>query len=172
MGKMARKDDPALWERVKGEVTEADKGGRAGQWSARKAQVATQEYKRRGGGYIGRKPDDNSLARWTEEEWGTKSGEKSTETGERHLPKRARDALSDEEYRRTTAKKRADTRRGELFSSQPEEVARKTAKPRRAGGSGDGREPSRAELYEQAKRRGIPGRSKMSKGELRQALPG
>jgi hypothetical protein len=173
MGKMARKDDPALWERVKGEVTEADKGGRAGQWSARKAQVATQEYKRRGGGYIGRKPDDNSLARWTEEEWGTKSGEKSTETGERYLPKRAREALSDEEYRRTTAKKRADTRRGEQFSSQPEDVARKTAKPRRAGGSGgDGREPSRAELYEQAKRRGIPGRSKMSKGELRQALPG
>ena len=63
MGKVARKDDPALWERVKSEVTEGDKGGRAGQWSARKAQLATQEYKRRGGSYVGRKPDDNSLTR-------------------------------------------------------------------------------------------------------------
>jgi type 1 glutamine amidotransferase len=53
MGKVARKDDPALWERVKSEVTEGDKGGRAGQWSARKAQLATQEYKRRGGSYVG-----------------------------------------------------------------------------------------------------------------------
>jgi hypothetical protein len=174
MGRVARKDDPALWARVKGEVTEGDKGGRPGQWSARKAQLATQEYKSRGGGYVGQKAKDNSLGQWTEEEWGTKSGRKSAETGERYLPKRAREGLSDEEYRRTTAKKRADTRRGEQFSRQPQDVARKTAGARRTGkrDGGGGREPSRAELYERAKRQGGPGRSKMSKGELRQALGG
>jgi hypothetical protein len=163
MGKVARKNDPALWEGVKSEVTEGDKGGRAGQWSAREAQLATQDYKRRGGGYVGRKPDDNSLKRWTEEEWGTESGEewgtesgeKSTETGERYLPKRAREGLSDEEYRRTSAKKRADARRRKQFSGQPADVARKTAAPRRRAGRQrrPGAEPGRALRAGEAARR-------------------
>ena len=50
MAGVARKSDPALWESVKSEVTAGDKGGQPGQWSARKAQLATAEYKRRGGG--------------------------------------------------------------------------------------------------------------------------
>ncbi|MDX1541645.1 MAG: DUF5872 domain-containing protein, partial [Geminicoccaceae bacterium] len=86
-GKQAKRTDPELWERVKDEVTEGDKGGRPGQWSARKAQFAVQEYKKRGGGYEGEQQDDNSLKQWTEEDWGTQSGGKSTETGERYLPK-------------------------------------------------------------------------------------
>ncbi len=39
-----------------------------------------------------------------------------------------------------------------------------------AGGTASGDEPSRADLYAEARRRNIPGRSKMSKGELKQAL--
>ena len=35
---------------------------------------------------------------------------------------------------------------------------------------GSGREPTRSQLYEQAKRRNIPGRSKMNKHELERAL--
>ena len=53
MGKTAQKSDPKLWEKVKRQVTAGAKGGRKGQWSARKAQLAVQEYKRRGGGYKG-----------------------------------------------------------------------------------------------------------------------
>ena len=30
-----------------------------------------------------------SLRSWTKQEWGTKSGKKSSETGERYLPKKA-----------------------------------------------------------------------------------
>ena len=49
-----------------------------------------------------------SLSNWTKEEWGTKSGKNSTQgskaTGERYLPKKARAALGDEEYNRSTAK--------------------------------------------------------------------
>jgi hypothetical protein len=130
MANTARRTDPELWERVKREVTEGDKGGHAGQWSARKAQFAVQEYKRQGGGYEGGKKKDNSLNKWTEEDWGTKSGKKSGDTGERYLPKEAREALSPEEYRRTTAKKRSDTRKGKQFSDQPVDVAKKTAKHR------------------------------------------
>ena len=169
-GKQAKRTDPELWERVKDEVTEGDKGGRPGQWSARKAQFAVQEYKKRGGGYEGEQQDDNSLKQWTEEDWGTKSGEKSTETGERYLPKDAREDLSDEEYRKTTAKKRADTKKGKQFSSQPEAIKEKTAKHRSGGETSGGGEPSKAELYEEAKRRDVPGRSKMSKDELADAL--
>jgi hypothetical protein len=168
MGSVAKKKDPKLWDQVKAEVTKSDKGGNPGQWSARKAQLATQEYKKRGGEYAGAKRSDNSLEQWTGEEWGTKSGRKSIDTGERYLPKKARDGLSPEEYKRTTAKKRADTPKGKQFSGQPEDIARKTAAKRRTGKAGG--EPTRAELYERARRQGVPGRSRMSKAELERAL--
>ena len=86
MSKTAEKTDSDLWETVKGEIIRGSKGGRRGQWSARKAQMAVQEYKRRGGGYVGDKSDDNSLEEWTDEEWGTRSGKRSRDTGERYLP--------------------------------------------------------------------------------------
>lgn len=164
MATAAKHSDEALWEKVKTQVTEGDKGGKAGQWSARKAQLATAEYKKQGGGYVGGKSKDNSLAQWTKEDWGTKSGKESSETGERYLPKKAREALSDDEYKRTTAKKRADSRKGRQHSSQPEDVAEKSAAYR------DGGTPSKAQLYAEAKRRDIPGRSKMDKAALQKAL--
>lgn len=75
-----------------------------------------------------------SLSNWTKEEWGTKSGKNSTQgskaTGERYLPKKAREALTDEEYNRSTAKKRAAARKGQQFSKQPKDVADKTSRYR------------------------------------------
>lgn len=130
MAATATKSDPELWDKVKAEVMAGDKGGEPGHWSARKAQFAVQEYKRRGGGYVGRKAADNHLAQWEREEWGTKSGHDSHETGERYLPKEAREALSDAEYKRTSAKKRADSKAGKQFSKQPADIAAKTAQLR------------------------------------------
>ena len=164
MAKVAEKADPELWARVKEEITSSEKGGHAGQWSARKAQLAVQEYKRRGGAYRGRKSADNHLLEWQGEDWGTKSGHDSLETGERYLPKAAREALTPQEYRRTTAKKRADLRAGKQFSAQPRGVAEKTAKFRRHDGS------TKADLLAEARRRKLAGRSRMSKGELEAAL--
>lgn len=75
-----------------------------------------------------------SLSNWTKEEWGTKSGKNSTQgkkaTGERYLPKKAREALSDKEYNRSTARKRAAMRKGKQYSKQPKDIAKKTAKHR------------------------------------------
>ncbi|MBV9749017.1 MAG: hypothetical protein JO157_09395 [Acetobacteraceae bacterium] len=159
----AKKTDPQLWEKVKDEVTKGDKGGNPGQWSARKAQLAVSEYKKEGGGYEGRKTADNHLVQWEREEWGTKSGRKSLETGERYLPKTARESLTDEEYRRTTAKKRADARKGKQHSAQPGDVAEKAAAARRSG-------ETKAELMEQARKHGIAGRSRMTKAQLAHAL--
>jgi hypothetical protein len=127
MGSTARRSDSVLWEQVKRSVTAGDKGGAPGQWSARKAQMAVQEYKRLGGGYEGLKRADNHLRQWTEEDWGTGSGERSRDSGERYLPREAHEHLSEEEYRRTSAKKREDMRHGQQFSRQPDDVARKTA---------------------------------------------
>ena len=170
MSKTAKKTDPKLWEAVKHEVVESGKGGRPGQLSARKAQLATQEYKQEGGGYVGRKSGDNSLRQWQEEDWGTKSGRKSTETGERYLPKTAREDLSDEEYRKTTEKKRADTRKGKQFSRQPKRIAEKTARHRATGQADGAGGRTKAELMAEAKRRNIRGRSRMRKDELADAL--
>lgn len=75
-----------------------------------------------------------SLDRWHKEDWGTKSGKNSTQgknaTGERYLPKKARESLTDKEYARSTAKKRAAMRKGQQFSRQPDDIAKKTARHR------------------------------------------
>ena len=147
MSETAEKTDPKLWEQVKKEVTAGAKGGRAGQWSARKAQLAVQEYKKRGGGYDGEKPDaDNHLVQWEREAWGTRSGRESLKTGERYLPKKAREALSQQEYRRTTQAKRKASAEGRQFSAQPEDVAKKASRFR--GGHGAHGEKTKADLME------------------------
>ncbi len=174
MATTAKKTDPKLWDKVKTEVTDGDKGGKPKQWSARKAQLATAEYKKEGGGYEGAKSEDNHLSQWTKEEWGTKSGKKSGETGERYLPKDARKSLKDSEYARSTAKKRADTAKGRQFSAQPKDVAEKTAKHRDTGhkaghgGALDGM--TRQALMAKAAEKGVKGRSRMKKEQLVAAL--
>ena len=42
---MARTNE-ALWKRIVARVKAGSKGGKGGQWSARKAQLATQAYKK------------------------------------------------------------------------------------------------------------------------------
>ena len=86
------------------------------------------------------KKAQKSLVEWGKQKWGTKSGEPSSKTGERYLPKKAREALSDSEYAATTAKKRKDKAAGKQHSKQPKKIAEKTAKYRMAkGGKVDGR---------------------------------
>lgn len=131
---MARTDE-GKWKRIVAAVKSGDKGGKPGQWSARKAQLATQRYKKSGGGYSGPKTEaQKSLSKWTQEDWGTKSGKPSTQgpkaTGERYLPKRAREALTTSEYAATTKTKREGTRKGQQFVKQPKSIAQKTAKYR------------------------------------------
>jgi len=72
-----------------------------------------------------------SLRAWTKQKWRTKSGKKSSETGERYLPEKAIKALSDAEYRETSRKKREDTKRGKQHSKQPRKTARKVRKYRK-----------------------------------------
>jgi len=42
---------PTLRKRIFDRILKGDKGGRPGQWSARKAQLLAREYEKAGGGY-------------------------------------------------------------------------------------------------------------------------
>ena len=81
------------------------------------------------------KKSQQSLKNWTKQKWRTKSGKKSSETGERYLPTAAIKALSPQEYAATTRAKRKGTRAGKQFVKQPKKISKKTAKFRRGVGS-------------------------------------
>jgi hypothetical protein len=77
-----------------------------------------------------RKPQQ-SLVNWTRQDWRTKSGKPSGQTGERYLPASAIKALTPAEYASTTAAKRRGTSAGKQFVKQPKAIQKKTAKFRR-----------------------------------------
>jgi hypothetical protein len=66
-----------------------------------------------------------SLKSWGDQKWTTKSGKKSSETGERYLPKKAIDALSPAEYAATTKAKRKGKAAGKQFVAQPKSIKSK-----------------------------------------------
>lgn len=112
--------DPSLRERLKKAIMAGDRGGKSGQWSARKAQLLRREYEAAGGGYKGKKTEaQKSLTTWTKQDWTTKSGKPSLETGERYLPRKVIEKLTDKQYALTTAKKRKDLKAGIQYSKQP-----------------------------------------------------
>ncbi len=118
---MARTNEK-LWEKAK-EQAKAKMGGKH---SARAMQLAGKIYKDKGGDYTGEKTKaQKDLSKWTKEDWGTKSGKKSSETGERYLPAKAIKALSPAEYAATTKAKREGTKAGKQFVKQPEAIAKK-----------------------------------------------
>ena len=99
----AKKRNPKLWKRIVARIkAQASHGTAAGQWSGRKAQAAVKAYKKSGGGYSGPKKSSNSLSKWSKQKWRTKSGKKSSVTGERYLPSKAIKSLSSKEYARTS----------------------------------------------------------------------
>jgi hypothetical protein len=68
-----------------------------------------------------------SLKDWGDQKWRTKSGKKSSDTGERYLPSAAIKSLSPAEYAATTRAKRAGKKAGKQFVAQPKTIAKKTA---------------------------------------------
>ena len=67
-----------------------------------------------------------SLKAWGKQKWKTKSGKKSSVTGERYLPEKAIKSLSSAEYAATTRAKRRDKKKGKQHSKQPKSIAKKT----------------------------------------------
>ena len=65
------------------------------------------------------KPAQKSLKDWGDQKWRTKSGKRSSDTGERYLPEAAIKSLSAAEYAATTRAKRAGKSAGKQFVKQP-----------------------------------------------------
>jgi hypothetical protein len=125
----ATKTNPGLWKRVVSSVKAGSKGGDAGEWSARKAQLAVKKYKDAGGGYKGAKSESNSLSKWSKQEWTTSSG-KPSEGKRRYLPKAAWKALSSSEKSATNKAKAEGNKAGKQFVKQPKSIASKVKKYR------------------------------------------
>jgi hypothetical protein len=110
--------DPELRDRIKEEIKQSDKGGKPGQWSARKSQLLVREYERRGGGYKRDKKDEaaKSLEEWSEQDWQTQKGDERARQGEatqRYLPKKIWDKLSDAEKQEAEKSKEEASKKGE-----------------------------------------------------------
>lgn len=125
--KESEKTNPKLWKKIKAEVLKCDKGGKEGQWSARKAQFAVAMYKKAGGKYKGKKTSDNSLIKWTKEDWDYVGKPKKS----RYLPKKARENLSKGEKAATSRAKNKGSAEGKQFVKQPPKIAKKTARYRK-----------------------------------------
>jgi hypothetical protein len=64
---------PELRERIKDRIMASSKGGKPGQWSARRSQLLAQEYEKAGGGYKGGKGEkQKDLEKWGKEKWSTR----------------------------------------------------------------------------------------------------
>lgn len=95
-----------LWKEIKEKWHKGSKGGKAGQWNARKAQLAVKEYKKRGGKYKTKYPKkNNSLKIWTDANWGYIDDKK----GNRYLPIEVRKRLTIEEKKRENRLKKNGT---------------------------------------------------------------
>ena len=128
---------PALRERLKKRIQAGTKGGKAGQWSARKAQLLTQEYKKAGGGFRGgRSASQRHLKEWTDEKWRTSDRKPAQRKGgtARYLPDAAWKKLSKAERAATDRKKQKGSRKGKQFvaNTSRAKTARKTAARRPA----------------------------------------
>ncbi len=115
---MAGRTDEPKWKRIVASVKAGSKGGKPGQWSARKAQLATLRYKKSGGGYSGPKTAaQKSLTKWGKEKWRTSDGKPAARKGgtTRYLPNAAWKKLSAAEKAATNRKKLAGDRSGRQF---------------------------------------------------------
>ena len=118
---------PELRESIKKRIMAGSKGGKPGQWSARKAQLVAQAYEKAGGGYTGKKSKkQRSLSKWTDEKWTTSDGKPAIRKGgtTRYLPEKAWDKLTPSERAATNRKKREGSREGRQFVSNTEAAER------------------------------------------------
>lgn len=126
---------PALRKRIVAAVKAGTKGGKAGQWSARKAQLAAQRYEKAGGGYTGsRTRAQQSLGKWTKEKWRTSDGKPAIRDSgtTRYLPEKAWKELSSSQKQATNRKKLQASRKGKQFVANTKAAKTAGRKARRS----------------------------------------
>ena len=119
---------PELREKIKDELMKGDKGGKPGQWSARKSQLLAKEYEAQGGGYKNQEKTaaQKSLDEWTDEEWTTADGKVAIrgDHTERYLPRAAWDKLSAAEKKEANLQKERGSENGEQYVEWTDAVKR------------------------------------------------
>jgi len=132
---------PALRERLKSAIMRGSKGGKKGEWSARKAQMLTQAYNRAGGGYRGGKSAaQKSLKKWTGEKWRTsdkKPAIRKTKSGKtitkRYLPDKAWSKLTPAQKKATDKKKVAGSKKGKQVVKNTKAASKASRTVRKRG---------------------------------------
>ncbi len=109
---------PELREKIKDELMQGDKGGKSGEWSARKSQMLAKEYEAQGGGYKNKEKTESqkSLDEWTDEDWQTSDGKvaiRGEHKTERYLPRAAWDKLTKAEKKEANLSKEKGAKAGE-----------------------------------------------------------
>lgn len=162
---------PDLRRQIKDELMQSQKGGKAGQWSARKSQLLVQEYEKQGGGYKKDRKDDaaKSLEEWGEQDWQTQDGTEAIQDGKtkRYLPAAVWERLSPEEKQAAERIKQEASQKGEQYVEWTPAIKRAMAE---AGYAENGTDATKQELYERAQQLEIDGRSQMNKAELQEAV--
>ena len=155
---------PALRDKSREEVVEGDKGGKPGEWSARKAQLVATEYEHAGGGFKGDKDQGaESLSKWGKEDWHTSDGAKAEREGgtTRYLPDEAWNKLSPEEKAKTNKKKQEGSRKGKQFVPNTEAAKEAGAEARKA--------PAKKSAGKKAAAKKAPGKSAGTKASAKKA---
>jgi hypothetical protein len=173
--------DPELRRRLKDQILQSDKGGKAGQWSARKSQILVREYESQGGEYRTSEKDKaaRSLEEWEEQDWQTEDGSDRAREGKitkRYLPKAVWDKLSASEKQEAERSKEEASKKGlqhvdwtpaiKKAMHDYEQSMHKSDSSDRKNKNSQNSEITRQDLYERAKQFNIPGRSKMNRDEL------
>ena len=125
---------PGVREKIKNRIMAGSKGGKPGQWSARKAQLLAQEYRKAGGGYKGGKTSkQRSLSKWTKEKWTTSNGKPAIgpKGTRRYLPRAAWAQLTPAQIKANNRKKLQASRSGRQYVSNTDAAMRASQSARK-----------------------------------------
>ena len=167
---------PDLRRKLKEDIKQSDKGGKPGQWSARKSQLLVQQYEKHGGGYKQDSKDEaaRSLEEWTEQNWQTVDGKgqaRGNGITKRYLPEAVWDQLSDAEKQEAERTKAEGAESGQQYVDWTPAIKRAMVAAGYAPDDAEpNEEPTKKELYEEAQQLDVEGRSNMNKPELKQAV--
>ena len=162
---------PELRRKLKDELMDSDKGGKPGQWSARKSQMLVKEYEKQGGGYKGDKDEAaKSLEKWTENDWQTSDGKAEADGAKgmaRYLPHDAWALLTEKARKKANQTKEKKDEDGEQYADYPDIVQRTLVE---IGALSEGNGLTKDELMDRAQELDVAGRSSMKKDELKEAI--
>ena len=109
-----------LWDEIVNRLKNQPDG-----WSARKAQQAVLEYKKKGGGYTNPKSKNNSLVKWTNEKWdyvNKNDAKKPFNQRGRYLPEKVRNKLTPSQKASTNKIKRDSSKKGVKYAPYSKQI--------------------------------------------------